>query len=151
VKPFPAISFLQDAKFMIRYGLVLWCAFVCLGCGESFGNRRAIHGSVRWQGAPLDQGTITFFAEANPTTPAAGSAIQNGNYKIPISQGLDPGKYRVEISSPEPSPPITPEDYAAGKMPLAAKERLPASFNSESKQTIEVTAGGSQSFDFNVP
>jgi hypothetical protein len=65
-------------------------------------------------------------------------------------QGLEPGKYRVEISSAEPSPPITPEDYAAGKMPLTAKERLPSTFNTESKHMVEITSSGKNQFDFKV-
>ena len=136
---------LRASVSFVLLGIVLFS-----GCAPASGTRRAVQGTVKFQGALLDQGTITFLNETGPATPVAGAMIQNGRFEIPALQGLDPGKYRISIRSPEPSPPITPAEYAAGKMPLEAKERIPASFNTDSKEIVEVQASGSNAFDFDV-
>src|SRR5687767_4430562 len=85
---------------------------VVIGCGSSDG-RRAVSGTVTFQGKPLDRGTIDFYRTGEPTV-AAGTLISDGRYEIPAEKGLLPGKYLVKIESPEAFP-ITPEEYAAGK------------------------------------
>src|SRR5688572_18410502 len=83
-----------------------------LGCGRSDG-RQLVSGTVTFQGKPLDQGTIDFYA-AGKSTVEAGALITEGKYEIPADKGLLPGKYLVKIQSTEAFP-ITPEEYAAGK------------------------------------
>ena len=117
-----------------------------LGCGEASGSRRAVQGSVKLRGVPLDNGTITFFKSKQQ---AGGALIKDGAYSLPAPQGLDPGKYLVRINSMEPVA-FTPEDYAAGKTPPEAKDRIPPAFNTESKQEVEVKETGVNQFDFAV-
>src|SRR5205809_6737048 len=89
------------------------------GCGNADG-KRAVSGSVQFQGKPLDQGTISFYPLDSPK-PGAEALITAGRYSIPADQGLLPGKYVVRLRSTEEFP-ITPDEYAAGKTAPPARE-----------------------------
>ena len=130
--------------------LLVLLLLAIVGCGGRTSPRRAVQGEVTLAGAPLDQGTITFFPSTGTAGASGGALIQNGKYALPADKGLEPGKYRVQLSSPKPST-ATAEDYAAGNMPLTAEDRIPPDFNERSKQVIEVTAQGENQFDFAVP
>ena len=131
-----------------------WRSLACLilflgliaGCGSGT-TRRPLSGSVTYKGAPLDRGVITFFATEGRPGPKGGAPIENGRFTMPLTQGLDPGKYRVEISSSVPGGTLTPEEQAAGASPRA-KEVLASKYNTESTITIEVKAGGTNEFQF---
>lgn len=135
-----------------RYVCLLALIIVAMvGCGGGrVSPRRAVQGDVTLSGAPLDQGTITFYPSTGTAGASGGALIQNGKYQLPADKGLEPGKYRVQISSPKAST-ATAEDYAAGKMPLSAEDRIPPEYNERSQQVIEVTASGDNRFDFAVP
>jgi hypothetical protein len=128
--------------------LVVTCLGLCCGCGPG-GKRRALRGSVTFAGRPLEQGNITFLTTAGPPGPVCGALIRAGRYDVPAAQGLEPGTYRVAISSPVPGGTLTPEEKAAGASPRA-RERLPPQYNAASTLTVEVTAGGPNQFDFNL-
>lgn len=128
------------------------CAGVMLlaGCGP--GNplgRLPVSGTVTFQGKPLDQGTIEFAPEDGRGV-ASGAVIKDGRYSIPELKGLPPGTYRVRISSAEPSSTGPPPEFP-GEHKTEAKERIPAAFNTQSTQTVKVTAGGTNQFDFQIP
>jgi len=128
-------------------------AFVA-GCGGGdTGGRLGVSGNVTFQGSPLDQGTIEFTSTGEGATVHTGAMIQGGSYTVPAEQGLPPGTYLVRISSavedasaPVPEMPGMAEDGAP-----QAEERIPAEYNTESKQEVTVTSGGSSTFDFNIP
>jgi hypothetical protein len=129
-----------------------WCAVAVVvlglvGC-ENTGGKVAVSGTVSLNGLPVEKGTIDFLLpEATQST--AQALIDRGRYSLPAMQGLLPGKYRVKISSVE-SFDITPEEYAAGKKAPPPKERIPARYNSESQEFVEVKESGSNRFDFNI-
>jgi hypothetical protein len=127
--------------------LVVGCLLAFVGC-ENTGGKVGVSGSVTLQGAPLDKGTIDFFVpEATRST--AQASIENGSYSLPAVQGLLPGKYLVKISAIEAFD-ITPEEYAAGKKAPPPKERIPAKYNTESQQIIDVQKSGANRFDFQI-
>jgi hypothetical protein len=132
---------------MLRF-FSLACALALLaGCGGSSATC-PVQGTVTLKGAPLDSGTISFFAADSPS-PAGGALIQAGKYEIPAAQGLPPGTYRVTISSPTSSD-VTPAEYAAGKRPAPPQERIPAAYNTQSKQSATIERGGKNQFDFKI-
>jgi hypothetical protein len=128
---------------------------VCLlgfvsGCGSD-GGRRAVSGSVTFNGRPLAQGAITFFSSTgDPPGPIGGAMIQGGRFDVAAEHGLEPGTYRVEISAPAPSGELTPEERAVGASPRG-KETVPAEFNTQSTLTVEVGAWGSNHFEIAIP
>ena len=125
--------------------LVVCCLVLCCGCGSE-GKRRALSGSVTFQGKPLEHGNITFLTASGP---AGGALIRAGRYDVPASQGLEPGSYRVMISAPVPGGVRSPEEIAAGASPRA-KEQLPAKYNTATTLTVDVKASGTNQFDFNL-
>jgi hypothetical protein len=140
---------------MVRTALPVACAATCLvvllvsGCGhrDPLG-RLAIAGAVTFQGKPLDQGTIEFTPEGGKGV-SGGAMIKEGNFNLPRSQGLPPGTYLVRISSSESS--ASPAPAFPGEHKEEAKERIPADYNTHSKQTIKVEAGGRNEFNFTIP
>ncbi len=60
-----------------------------------------------------------------------------------------PGEYKVAISSPKETP-VSEADYAAGKMPLAAEDLLPAKYNTATTLTANVSAAGDNRFEWKL-
>jgi hypothetical protein len=123
------------------------------GCEQGGADGRlAVSGTVTFEGAPLDQGSIEFTSTGEGPAVFTGAMIENGKYSVPAGQGLPPGTYLVKISSaaedpsaPAPEMPGMPEEGAEG-----AQERIPAEYNTESTQEVTVTADGENKFDFNI-
>ncbi len=131
-----------------RSCLLLLAAVATLGCGGDPNGPQRVSGRVTFRGEPLDQGVIAFVDPSN-SVQAGGALVRDGKYDIPAEHGLTPGKYQVTISSPSGSS-VTPEEYAAGKTAMTSQERIAAKYNSESTLEAEVTAGGTNQFDFEV-
>jgi hypothetical protein len=102
-------------------------------------------------GAPLD-GTIRFTSTGDGKLIASGATIESGQFVIPQEKGLPPGKYVVEISSPDTAAPPVRARSAPGEpaLPPTAPERVPAEYNTEGKHTIDVTADGDNHFTFDI-
>jgi hypothetical protein len=126
--------------------LITGCLAVSGGCGPT-SSRRAVKGTVTYQGKPLENGTITFQTTTAPPAMAGGSPIKDGKYEIPADKGLEPGTYRVLISAAGPPAKQTVAERAAGASPRAS-EVIPAKYNAESTLTAEITSGGSAPVDF---
>jgi len=126
----------------------LLLAIFTSGCGQGAGGRLGVSGTVRFQGAPLQTGTIEF-ASADAKQ-LSGSTITDGKYSVPADKGLTPGKYTVRISAAQdagaaPTGPPGPES-----MTQQAKALIPPQYNVDSTLTAEVTEGGSNVFDFDL-
>jgi len=120
------------------------------GCADPR-NRQEVTGEIRLNGRPLDDGIIQF-APLDGQTTGDGAQIVNGKYRIPKDKGLSPGRYKVTIYAGDgrsgagdasPDPP-----KGGGK---AGKERIPAKYNEKSEIVKEVTQGGPNQFDFDIP
>jgi hypothetical protein len=122
------------------------------GC-ESADGRREISGTVTLKGEPLDDGWIEFLPQNNSTdqlVTKSGATITNGKYVIGREHGLVAGKYRVIISSGEKNTSIS-DDGGTGPKNIFSKERIPADYNVESKQVVDVTEEGPNKFDYQIP
>jgi hypothetical protein len=110
-----------------------------VGCGGPAAP--SLKGKVTLDGAPVASGSIVFLPEKSEGRKAA-AAIEDGNYAVPAEEGLQPGKYRVEVSwrkptgrkMPSADPGITMEE---------TKEAIPARFNTASTLTAELASGES--------
>jgi hypothetical protein len=113
--------------------------------------RLPVSGTITLRGIPIDQGMIQFLStDANQRGPVAGAMIRDGKYAVPREQGLPPGVYRVMITSPESNNKEAPVGPPGIKMPPLGKERIPASYNRESKHTVEVKEGVENVFNFAI-
>lgn len=151
---------------LIRPGLVslLTCVLLAGGCSDGKPRRYEISGSVRFQGQPLDQGSIQFNpqlsggyshagATDSPKLSPSGAPIRKGRFVVPKSHGLAPGTYTVVISSGERGTDIRKEmdpEQAGGEPYPIARERIPAEYNAKSTLKIEVKDGGPFTFDFDL-
>jgi hypothetical protein len=77
--------------------------------------------------------------------------IQDGEYSIAEEKGLRPGKYRVQITSPDlNAPPVmSPATPSTPSFPVQP-ERIPPEYNVNSSQTVEVTPDGDNRFVFDI-
>ena len=144
-KTFGKASRLVTAAFLVTALLLLG------GCGSP-SDRLEVTGKVTLNGVPLESGSIRFTSAGAEKLAASGAMIQNGEFVIPQEKGLPPGTYLVEISSPDTSAPLVVYPTAPGEpaLPPTAPERIPAQYNSKSKQTIQVTADGENHFEFPI-
>jgi hypothetical protein len=129
----------------------LACLGALAGCGQGKDplGRLPLRGSVTFRGQPLDAGTIEFL----PTTGQGLSArtlVRAGQYQVPREQGVPPGTYRVLISSPEADEKAEPVGPPGMKLPPLGRERIPPRYNRDSRETVEVQAGGDNRFDFTI-
>jgi hypothetical protein len=123
---------------------------ICLaGCGPA-GKRRAVSGTVTFQGKPIDNGHISFLSTAEHPGPVAGALIRDGHFSIPAEMGLEPGTYRVSISYVKGVGERTPEQIAAGAS-TPGKELIPEEFNTKSWLTAEVKESGPNVFTWTIP
>jgi hypothetical protein len=120
------------------------------GCGDAQ-NRQPISGEVKLKGQPVEDGVI-LFAPVDGQETGDGAQIVKGKYRIPKEKGLSPGKYKVAIyagNGLSGAGNASPDSPNAGlKVP---KERVPPEYNEKSKLIQEVTKGGPNKFDFEIP
>jgi len=122
------------------------------GCGGATDNlpRQPVSGMVKFNGQPLKTGLIEF-SPAGPVMATTGAtAITDGTYSLSRSEGLQPGKYEVRISS-APQKVERPPGAMPGDNPLPpAKELIPAKYNSKTTLSTDVTKDGPNKIDFDL-
>ncbi|MCI0455750.1 MAG: hypothetical protein L0Z62_02055 [Gemmataceae bacterium] len=135
---------------MFRFFLGAMALGTLSGCGDPL-SRQKITGEVKLKGQPLDDGIIHFHPQDGQGT-GDGAQIVKGQYEIPLNKGLSPGKYRVTIYAGDGrsgTGDASPDSPYAGTKP--GKERIPPDYNEKSKVVKEVTKGGANKFDFDIP
>jgi hypothetical protein len=136
--------------FSFRFLLCLTALGTLSGCGDPF-NRQEITGEVTLKGKPVEDGVINF-APLDGQATGDGAQIVKGKYQIPRAKGLSPGKYRVSIYAGNG---LSGEGNASPDSPNAGlkapRERVPPEYNEKSKVVQEVTKGGPNKFDFEIP
>ncbi len=123
-------------------------AVIAVGC-SSEPKRLEVSGTVSYKGQPVPSGSILFSPEDESVKSMGGSAVTNGQFKIPQATGLLPGKYKVSISYPDPKGPAPKEGEAPGES-RETKELLPAKYNSATELRAEVRAGVENTFTFDL-
>jgi hypothetical protein len=132
-------------------GLLLAAALVLPGCGDQYGGRMPISGSVTLEGQPLDVGTIIFEPLEKGPTRAQGE-VKSGQFSIPRESGLTPGKYLVRLTAGDGKTPTNEEAAGpGGSTNIISVDRIPEDWNVNSKHEVEVKADGSNTFEFPIP
>ena len=131
---------------------VILMGLVLAGCGNRYGGRQEILGTVKLKGQPLDQGVIDFIPISGDGATKEGALIANGSYHIDREHGLLPGKYRVVITSGDGRTPAnTDEPPGPSGANIISKDRIPPDYNINSKVEVEVKEKGPNVFDFDIP
>jgi hypothetical protein len=121
------------------------------GCGEPNPlGRRAVHGTVTFQGQPVDYGGIQFMPEDLQHGVSSGAMIEGGKYHIKTSLGLPPGSYKVMITAPDQKQKETVEG-PPGEERTVARDRIPKKYNLQTELKLDVPkARGSQEANFHL-
>lgn len=135
---------------MLYFSLALTGLSGCFGPSDPL-NRQAVSGEVTLKSAALDTGNISFDPVDQETGRPGGASIEAGKFTLPQERGLPPGTYTVRITSAdEGAEPVLPEG-APGDSRKLAPDRVPASWNSKSQETITVEDGGENHFVLSIP
>jgi hypothetical protein len=130
--------------------LLALVALLIVGCGPK-SDRLEVGGAVALDGTPLDSGSIRFSSVEGQKLVSTGALVKEGEYLVPQEKGLPPGKYRVEITSPDMNaPPVMVSESPGSRGYPTAPERIPPEYNVDSRQSIEVTSAGNNRFDFEI-
>jgi hypothetical protein len=125
------------------------CAVAVGGCGGDSLGRQPVSGSVKVDGAPLENGNVRF--EPVDKGLPAGSKVSGGTYSIARKDGPSPGKYRVVIHAPVPGTgQAAPEGAMPGDPLPPPQELIPSDWNTSSEHFVEVTDKGKNEFNFEV-
>jgi hypothetical protein len=132
-------------KLLSRFLFAVVAATIVPGCGQG-DPRLAVSGTVKLNGAVLDQGRIEFHPPDNKGT-MSGAVIQNGRYEIPRDKGLAPALYEVRIYSYDEKG--AKAESTPGEPGLGFKERIPTKYNAETTLKADVKRGNT-TFDFSL-
>jgi hypothetical protein len=124
------------------------------GCGDKYGGRVEVAGTVKLKGQPLKAGIVMFEPVGTQGT-AATASITDGNYKLPRESGLKPGKYLIRVTSgdgktPANLDPNEPPGPGGKGTNIVSKELVPADWNVKSKQEREVTSENPNKIDLDI-
>ena len=122
--------------------LFLIGCLVLAGCGSDK-PRYEVTGTVTFNGAPIETGSISF-VPSDPAQPPDAGPIENGRYRVKAS----PGSKRVQVRASRPLPADRQDPKS--EMGLLYEDYIPAQFNTASKLTAEVTAAGPNKFSFDL-
>jgi hypothetical protein len=123
------------------------CALALLflaGCGGAPG----VDGTVTFDGAPVDGGSITFTPEGGSGTPGS-AVITAGKYSIGADKKMAPGKYKVEIIWNKKTGKTIPNTNDPGTTVDETKQVIPSKYNSKTELTAEVKPGAN-TFNFEL-
>lgn len=125
-------------------GLLVAAAVSAGGCG---GGPAAVSGVVTLDGKPVEGASVSFAPSGadGGIGGSYGKTDAQGRYELRTvigdRSGAAPGKHKVAISLSKPDP-NNPEG--------AAKDLIPAKYNTKSDLTFEVPAGGTDKADFTL-
>jgi hypothetical protein len=119
---------------------------VLAGCGGEGAGKLPATGTVNFEGKPLEHGFIVFELQGDKDAFRSSANVENGKFSMSQKDGLKPGTYIVRISSSSEAPKMNDNP---GVAPPPAKERIPASWNSTSTNTVEAKSG-STNFTFDI-
>ena len=144
---------------MIRRRGLLFCfgavaAGLLVGCGDKYGGKVEVSGTVKLKGQPIKSGVIMFEPVGGQGT-AATAPISDGNYKLARESGLKPGKYLIRVTAGDGRTPanLNPDEPPGpgGKgTNIVSKELVPPEWNVRSKQEREVTSENPNKLDLDI-
>lgn len=126
--------------------LIVTLTFCESGCSKSDG-KVGVKGKISFKGTPLDKGSIEFHPVSPDLKSFSGATIENGAYAIPAEKGLQPGEYKVMISSADQEGAT---EEVPGESNQLAKDRIPPEYNVNTKLTVTLESGKENTFDVEI-
>jgi len=145
---------------MTRLAVALAASVSLSGCSEP--STAIVHGTVTYQGQPVDQGSVRFVPiEGNTGPPSLGAIANDGQYRVEARGGVPVGKHRVEVEARCKTGRQVQRNDLMGKpvfidgQPAMSDEIVdvgPVDYvGSKSPLTCEVVAGEENRFDIEIP
>ena len=133
-------------------GLLLVLAVPLVGCSPSTHGRVEVAGQVSIDGAPIEQGGISFIPLPPLAGPTAGARITAGKYQIPAIQGPLPGKHRVEIKAMRKTGRQIVNDMQPPPDNLVdeIEQFVPPRYNTQSTLTMDIIQGKNEQANFEL-
>jgi len=103
------------------------------GCGSS---NVAVKGTVKFDGKPIDDGTITFVPETEDGRKFASTVIKDGSYAFDSKNGPAAGKYKVQFTWNRKTGAKVPD--GDNGMRDETVQALPEKYNKSTTYTAEV-------------
>lgn len=128
---------MKTCTYLVCLGLL---ALPVAGCGPSGPETYSVSGTVTWNGDPLPDGHIVFYPVDGSIAPDAGK-IAAGKFEFQAQ----PGEKRVEIDATRESGEVDPVMHTAPR-----EAYIPSKYNSQSILKATVTAGGDNTFTFEL-
>ncbi len=141
----------NDSRLLRHFAFMACLAVAVVGCGDRGPTRVAVTGSVKLDGKPVEQGSISFVPPEGSDIPAASAEIKAGEYSLPVTSGPAVGQYRIEIRWSRPTGKKVKMGSPAppGTMVDEVREAVPAKYNTKSTLEREVSEGDN-TLDFDL-
>lgn len=121
------------------------CCVAFVGCQKSDG-LTAVKGTVTFDGAPVEKGTINFAPKGGPGT-ATGAPIVDGKYEARVS----PGKMAVTIYAQKVVPIENPtQEQIERGITETTEDIIPAKYNRASTLEADIAEGQKDPVDFEL-
>jgi len=131
----------------VQVSLLLLLLVAVAGCGTPDESRAAVSGTIKLDGEPIKQGTISFIPEEKG--PTAGTVIRDGQYSIPQKVGAFVGKNKVEVRSVQETGRKVKNPYGDNEI-VEALEAVPHRYNLRTELTANIEKGKDNVADFNL-
>lgn len=130
----------------------LAAAVLVAGCSDGLGGRVPVSGKVTVKGQPLKDGVI-YFVPLDGQGSQANKPLTDGAFQFEGTEGLQPGKYLVRLSSAAKGTTVNEEEAGGpgGSANVTFAELVPPEWSDKSKQEVTVTAKGPNEFTFDIP
>jgi hypothetical protein len=140
----------------MRFGAgILAASALLVGCSSSEDGRLEVSGKVKLKGEPIKNGAIVMFEPLDNQDTAGNATVAAGEYSIPRSNGLKPGRYLVRITAGDGKTAVNPLDPdtppGPGGTNIISRDLVPPDWNVHSKREVTVTKDGKNKFDFDIP
>jgi len=133
-----------------RHALLgLACAAVLLvtGCGDG---RVRVHGTVLFEGQPLEEGFVSF-EPADGVGPTTGGAITGGKYDLTGEARATVGEKIVRIIGSRKTGRKIPAGNPPGAMVDEWVQCIPKQYNDQSTLRVQITPGRDNTHNFDLP
>lgn len=133
----------------VLLGLAWAVVFLALGCGDS---RVRVHGTVQFEGKPVEEGIISL-EPADGVGPSTGGSITAGQYDLTGNARTTVGEKVVRIYASRATGRKIPAGSPAppGTMVEEVVQCIPKQYNDESNLKVRITPGRDNKQDFDLP
>jgi len=135
----------------IGLGVAVFAPLVVFGCGSGGPEMGRVSGTVKYQGKPLEAGTVTFIATDGQRPNATGTIQPGGSYSLQTAEpgdGAVVGDYKVAVTDIDPNSFNTALPGAPTK---AAKSGIPKQYQDANSSGLTAKVeSGSNTRDFDL-